>query len=515
MKKQIAGILTGLLVCGSLFAGCGKNEATQAVQESTETEKEGNGGTTDTEEKNEDKDSKEQEKESDRSATESDSEDENVPVTQESEVILDKVGVLLPEEGTDTNSSLERTELKSRLEENGYDAALYFAGEDADTQISQIRELLQDENLKALVISPVDPYSLKEVLEEVSDASVPMIDYDDLIMDTDKIKYYVTFNSRSIGNEIGKSIIKKEELDKVRDAKESRTIEFLMGSPDDDFSLFLFNGIMEELQEYIDDGTLECRSGRLIYDENSIMRKNTDTAVKQLQSLIDEFYASEKTPDIICTASDDFALAMLELLEEEGINPEDENWPFITGVNADAEAVKCIAQGKIGFTVMMDRRDLAEACVTLVDTYLKGDDVEVSNYSQYDNGVKIIGTVTCDGEIIDKDNYQILVDNGFYLSEMIAPAVSGTPDISQTPGVSGTPDISQTPGVSSTPDISQTPEGSGTPQISPAPKENGTSDINSAQNGASGNKTEPEITTEEVPPVKDQNNQSASKDQKA
>lgn len=282
MKKQIAGILTGLLVCGSLFAGCGKNEATQAVQESTETEKEGNGETTDTEEKNEDKDSKEQEKESDSSATESDSEDENVPVTQEPEVILDKVGVLLPEEGTDTNSSLERTELKSRLEENGYDAALYFAGEDADTQISQIRELLQEENLKALVISPVDPYSLKEVLEEVSDASVPVIDYDDLIMDTDKIKYYVTFNSRSIGNEIGKSIIKKEELDKVRDAKESRTIEFLMGSPDDDFSLFLFNGIMEELQEYIDDGTLECRSGRLTYDENSIMRKNTDTAVKQL-----------------------------------------------------------------------------------------------------------------------------------------------------------------------------------------------------------------------------------------
>ena len=491
MKKQIAGILTGLLVCGSLFAGCGKNEATQAVQENTETEKEGNGETTDTEEKNEDKDSKEQEKESDSSATESDSEDENVPVTQEPEVILDKVGVLLPEEGTDTNSSLERTELKSRLEENGYDAALYFAGEDADTQISQIRELLQEENLKALVISPVDPYSLKEVLEEISDASVPVIDYDDLIMDTDKIKYYVTFNSRSIGNEIGKSIIKKEELDKVRDAKESRTIEFLMGSPDDDFSLFLFNGIMEELQEYIDDGTLECRSGRLAYDENSIMRKNTDTAVKQLQSLIDEFYASEKTPDIICTACDDFALATLELLEEEGINPEDENWPFITGVNADAEAVKCIAQGKIGFTVMMDRRNLAEVCVTLVDTYLKGDDVEVSNYSQYDNGVKIIGTVTCDGEIIDKDNYQILVDNGFYLSEMIAPAVSGTPDISQTPGVSGTP------------------------QISPAPKENGTSDINSAQNGASGNKTEPEITTEEVPQVKDQNNQSASKDQKA
>ena len=125
--------------------------------------------------------------------------------------------------------------------------------------------------------------------------------------------------------------------------------------------------------------------------------------------------------------------------------------------------------------------------------------------------MKIIGTVTCDGEIIDKDNYQILVDNGFYLSEMIAPA----PGVSEIPEGSSTPDVSPTPGVSGTPDISQTPGVSGTPQISPAPKENVTSDINSAQNGASGKKTEPEITTEEVPQVKDQNNQSASKDQKA
>ena len=46
------------------------------------------------------------------------------------------------------------------------------------------------------------------------------------------------------------------------------------------------------------------------------MDQNTDTAKKQLKSEIDEFYSLEKTPDIICTASDDFALAALELLEK-------------------------------------------------------------------------------------------------------------------------------------------------------------------------------------------------------
>ena len=204
MKRQIAGILTGLLVCSAFLAGCGKNEATQAVKESVETEKEGNGESTEAEGKDQDK--KSDAEETDGSTEESSGED------QAPEVVLDKIGILLPEERSDMNGSLERAELKSRLEENGYDAALYFAKEDADTQIGQIRALLQDENLKALVISPVDPYSLSDVLQEASDQSIPVIDYDDLIMDTDKIKYYVTFNTRAIGNEIGKNIVKQAEL---------------------------------------------------------------------------------------------------------------------------------------------------------------------------------------------------------------------------------------------------------------------------------------------------------------
>ena len=430
MKKQIAGILTGLLVCSAFFAGCGKNEATKAVKESVETEKEGNGESTEAEEK------KDQEKKSDTKENDG-SQEANTAEAHIPEVILDKIGILLPEEKSDINGSLERTELKNRFEENGYDAAICFAKEDADTQISQIRELLQDENLKALVISPVDPYALSDVLEEASEQSVPVIDYDKLIMDTDKIKYYVTFDTRSIGNEIAKNIIKQEELDKVREDRGCRTIEFLMGSPDDEASLFLFNGIMEGLEEYIEDGTLVCRSGKATFDETGIMDTNTASAMKQLTSVINEFYSVEKTPDIICTASDMFALAAMDILEQKEIYPGDENWPLITGVNADADAVKCIAEGKMGFTVMMDRRDLAEACVTLVNTYLKGEDVEVSNYSQYDNGVKIIGTVTCGGDLIDKDNYQILVDNGFYLAEMIAPDVSPSP----TPTPKDTPEI--------------------------------------------------------------------------
>ena len=49
MKKQIAGLLTGLLVCSAFLTGCGKNEATEAVKESVEDENEGTGDTKDSE----------------------------------------------------------------------------------------------------------------------------------------------------------------------------------------------------------------------------------------------------------------------------------------------------------------------------------------------------------------------------------------------------------------------------------------------------------------------------------
>ena len=61
-KNQIAGLLMGLVICGVFLSGCGKNEATEAVKERVETEKEGSGEST---EENKKKD-QENEKESNK-----------------------------------------------------------------------------------------------------------------------------------------------------------------------------------------------------------------------------------------------------------------------------------------------------------------------------------------------------------------------------------------------------------------------------------------------------------------
>ena len=118
-----------------------------------------------------------------------------------------------------------------------------------------------------------------------------------------------------------------------------------------------------------------------------------------------------------------------------------------------------MAEEKIGFTVMLDRRDLAEALTKLVETYLNGDDVDINNYSQYDNGVKIIGTVTCDGKLIDKDNYQILVDNGTYTEDEIAPDSTPTPEVTPAPEATPVPKVTlKTASEEDSKEVTPTPE---------------------------------------------------------
>ncbi len=51
-----------------------------------------------------------------------------------------------------------------------------------------------------------------------------------------------------------------------------------MGSTDDNAALFFCNGVLEKLQEYLDDGTLVCKSGNMTFDATGILRWDQDAA---------------------------------------------------------------------------------------------------------------------------------------------------------------------------------------------------------------------------------------------
>lgn len=416
MKKKAAGIFMGIMVSAMFLSACGKNDATEAVNESTEVEKEGNGETQESEEQSQEQDSEEE------TAGEE---------TQESEEETEpagKVGILIPDE---EQWSKDCEAIKAKLTEEGYEPVVMDAGDDASLQAAQIQELV-DEQVLALIITPADEYALTEVLANAKENSIPVFSYERLIRDTPDVNYYITFNRRVIGNEIGKKIAELKELDKAREEKRTLTIEFLMGSPDDIDALFLYNGVMEILQPYLDDGTLVCKSGKVSFDDTCMMRWSSNLADNRIRNILSEFYSQEGTPDIICAASDRFTYGVTEELKDNGILPSDENWPLITGMGSEAQAVKNVAEGELAFTVFMDREELAQTCVKMVVDYLAGEDPEMKDYSHYDNGVKILGTDTCETQFIDRDNYQILIDNGTYTEDEIEPEVTLTPSVEET-----------------------------------------------------------------------------------
>ena len=424
MKKKTAYLLLGIFLTTTVLGGCGKNEATEAASESAQTEKEGTGETeeelteTPAPDDKEDKD-KEEKTSDDAAASDSDDEEESSDTAQK-----EKIAVLLPNEEKWTRDA---DEFKSTLTDDGYEPVIQYAENDVSRQVSQIQELTAEE-VSAFIIAPVDPYGLKSVLEDVKDAEIPVFSYDDLIMDTNAVKYYVTFGGRQIGQMIGQKIIDSEDLDKVREAKESRSIEFFMGSLDDTQALFLYNGLMETLQEYLDDGTLVCKSGKISFDDTGILRWSKSTAKSRAAEILEEFYPDGAAPDIICTGFDDAAGAVQEALQEAGVVPGTDTWPVITGNGCKDDAVKRIASGTQAFSVFMDARELADQCEEMVNVYLHGeDDPEVNDYEQYDNGVKIIGSYLCEPQMIDRDNYEILIDNGYYSEKEVEPDPTETP----------------------------------------------------------------------------------------
>ena len=306
--------------------------------------------------------------------------------------------------------------MKAQLEEKGYTVDLQYAGNDSDTQASQIENMIANGD-QLLVVASIDGDSLGTVLAQAKEAGIPIIAYDRLLMDTDAVSYYATFDNKGVGTVIANYIKEAKDLDAAREAGESYTIEFFMGSPDDNNALFLYNGIMEVLQEYLDDGTLVCKSGRTSFEDTCILRWSQETAQSNCENILTANYADEEL-DIACTAFDGFAYGVKAALEGAGYTAE--NWPLVTGQDAEVMATKNIIAGSQTMSIYKDTRLLAEKAVTMVDAVLQGTEPEINDTEQYNNGVITVPTYMCTPVAVDQSNYkEILIDGGYYTEDQL------------------------------------------------------------------------------------------------
>lgn len=321
------------------------------------------------------------------------------------------VGVAMPTQSSERWIN-DGADMKEQLEALGYAVDLQYAEDDVQAQVSQIENLIA-KNVSCLVIAAVDSSALVNVEAQAKEAGIPIIAYDRLLMDTDAVSYYATFDNKGVGTAIATYVEENMKLATAEADGKSYTVELFMGSPDDNNAVFLYNGVMEVLQPYFDSGVLVCESGQLDFESNNTLRWSQETAQQRCENILTANYADKKL-NIAITAYDGLAYGVRSALEGAGY-VVGEDWPLITGQDAETMACKNILSGHQTMSICKDTSLLASKCVKMVQAVLEGTEPEINDTEQYNNNVITVPSYLCTPVPVDADNLkEVIVDGGIH-----------------------------------------------------------------------------------------------------
>lgn len=326
-----------------------------------------------------------------------------------------KVGVAMPTKDLQRWNQ-DGTNMKTQLEAAGYTVDLQYASNDVATQVSQIENMIVG-GCTVLVIAAIDGSSLGTALTAAKEAKIPVIAYDRLIMESDAVSYYATFDNEMVGTIQGTYIV---DTFKLKDTTSTFNMEIFGGSADDNNARFFYKGAMDVLKPYIDKGTLVVVSGQVEFEKVATAAWKTETAQARMDNLITANYATGTKLDVVLCSNDSTALGVENALQTADYKVG-ENWPVITGQDCDKPNTKNMIAGKQSMSVFKDTRTLAAKVVEMVTAIAKGTTVEVNDKETYDNGKGIVPTFLCTPVFADKSNYKtILIDSGYYTEADLA-----------------------------------------------------------------------------------------------
>jgi putative multiple sugar transport system substrate-binding protein len=265
-----------------------------------------------------------------------------------------KVGIAMP------TQSLERwnrdgSYLDEQFQAAGYETELKFSDNEVEQQVADIQNMIAD-GVDLLVIAAIDGESLNTVMDEAAEAGIPVIAYDRLIMN-DAVSYYISFDNYTVGTLQGQFVVDTLDLD---NADGPFNIEFTAGDPADNNAGYFFNGAVDVLQPYIDEGKLVVVSGQTDFDSVATAQWDTQTALERMQNILASYYADGTQLDVALCSNDSTALGVAQAIESDYAG---DNTILVTGQDGDEANLANIVDGKQTMTVY--KAVANEAVVTL------------------------------------------------------------------------------------------------------------------------------------------------------
>jgi putative multiple sugar transport system substrate-binding protein len=328
------------------------------------------------------------------------------------------VGVVLPT-NVEPRWVQDETRFREALKTTKYSVEILFSQGMPAKERENVEALIA-KGIKVLIICPHDAVAASVSAELAKKAGVYVISYDRLIMNTEAVDYYVTFDSVEVGRAMGRFLVEK-----VKPGTKNNPLYLYAGALSDNNSFLFFQGAWEILQPKIADGTfriINSSEARKVQNKKNLTRDEMAKIIGQITTNWDFNVAKRKAEDDLTRAkaadkgtvyilapNDGTARAIADAFRADKNVKE----YYITGQDAEKASVQYIIDGKQSMTVFKDVRILVKDAINVAQLLLEGK--KPTTTAVYDNGKKKVPAIQSEIQVVTKDKVkQILIDSGYY-----------------------------------------------------------------------------------------------------
>ena len=307
------------------------------------------------------------------------------------------IALFLPESKTTRYEAHDHPEFESNLKRHCPDCELIYsnANQDASQQQDQVEAALT-EGIDVMVLDPVDSASAAGMVNLAKQQGVPVISYDRLILDSDGVDYYVSFDNVKVGELQGSALVKKL----ADDGTPTGPIVKINGSPTDNNAKLFGQGAQSQFDA----------AGVQIAKEYDTPDWSPDKAQQEMEQAITAVGNNGFTG--VYAMNDGTAGGAIAAMKGAGVDPASKP---TTGQDAELEAIQRIVAGEQFMTVYKATSLETDATAQLAAALAQGEDVPSDLVNdETDNGAKMVPSVIETPVAVTIDNLQdtVFKDNG-------------------------------------------------------------------------------------------------------
>lgn len=326
------------------------------------------------------------------------------------------VGIVLPTRD-EPRWVQDETRFREALSAAGYDVEILFSQGDSAREMDNVQSLLT-QGIKVLIICPQDGAAAAAAATAARAAGVKVISYDRLILGTDAVDYYVTFDSLAVGAQQAQYLVDKA-------TGTGNPLYLYAGAATDNNAFIFFQGAWNVLQPKIADGTfviVNSSEAVALQDTVELTREQQAAIISQIttnwdfntaktlaESNLTAAAADAKGDVFILAPNDGTARAIADAFAAD----TDITSYVVTGQDAEKASVQYIIDGKQSMTVFKDVRTLVTDAISAAVSLLNEETPNATG--SYNNGTVDVPAIQSSVISVDGANVKAtLIDSGYY-----------------------------------------------------------------------------------------------------